>query len=86
MALQAPQSDIESGQDAQIYVVSELIATLQKADPNRVVILQRDAAGNSHVLLHGAYEGSWKPDALGSQYGQAGLERLTDEDRENGFT
>jgi len=86
IALQSPQSDLESGQKAQIDIVGELINTLSKVDPNRVVILQRDVAGNSHVALYGAYEGSWEPVEPGSQRGKAGLERLTDEDRKKGFT
>jgi hypothetical protein len=59
--------------------VSELIAELQKIDGDRTVILSMDPEGNAYNPL----DESWLIGAYGN--GEAGLERLTDEDRKAGY-
>jgi hypothetical protein len=60
--------------------VKELIKELKKEDPNRVVVCSRDWEGNDYSLLSHYMEKSFYED------GKTGLEKLTDENREKGYT
>lgn len=61
-------------------IVSELITKLQKIDGARTVVLSMDPEGNKYNLLDDA----WLVGAY-SRRGEVGLEKLTDEDRQNGY-
>jgi hypothetical protein len=62
--------------------VGELIDLLQQVDRNRLVVMSRDAEGNGYSPLAGAWSGSYSP----NWSGEAGLETLTPEDLEQGYT
>ena len=64
--------------------VAELIARLQQIDGNRQVIMARDAGGNSYSPLSSLWTGAYRPET--TWYGEAGLDVLTSEDRERGYT
>ena len=65
-------------------LVKDFIKLLQKEDPDRVVVMSRDAEGNGispfSDLSTCAYvaETTW--------YGEIGLEELTEENKEQGFS
>ena len=52
-------------------------------DGNRQVIMAQDAEGNSYSPLSGFWTGAYRPETTWS--GEAGLDILTDEDRERGY-
>jgi len=56
-------------------IVSELIALLQEQDPDRLVILQKDAEGNDHSPFADFWVGAYRPAT--TWHGEAGLEKLT---------
>lgn len=65
--------------------VRALIAILEKMDPERVVILQKDAEGNGYSPLEGADDNClYAADSTWS--GEVGHERLTEKDRKQGYT
>lgn len=57
--------------------VQELIEQLQTLDPERIVILQKDAEGNGYSPLSCFWEGAYE--AYSTWSGEAGLDKLTDE-------
>jgi hypothetical protein len=59
--------------------VADLIAKLQSVDPRRMVVLSCDAEGNGYSPLHSCWEGAYKD-------GDAGLDKLTAEDKRAGFS
>jgi hypothetical protein len=61
--------------------VAELIVHLAMQEPTRVVVLQSDAEGNGYRYMHGLWTGAFDPDSEA-----AGLERLTQEDEEEGYS
>jgi hypothetical protein len=63
--------------------VRELIEALADEDPNREVIMAKDGEGNSYSPLSSYWTGAYYADSTWS--GKAGLEAITDEDREAGF-
>lgn len=64
--------------------IKELIEELQKQDPEREVILQKDPEGNGHSPFSSCYTGSYVPDSTysGSPY----LEELTEALKKMGYT
>lgn len=54
--------------------VQDLIELLQKHDPNRFIILQRDPEGNGYAPIGECYTSSWD-----KNQNEAGLEELTPE-------
>lgn len=64
--------------------IKDLIEVLQQEDPERIVICQKDAEGNSYSPLYQISTGAYK--ATTTWYGEAGLDVLTDELRNKGFT
>lgn len=64
--------------------VKELKELLNIHDDNRIVIMSKDAEGNSYSPLCHAYEGSYL--ATSTWAGEAGLESLTEEDIRLGYT
>jgi hypothetical protein len=46
--------------------VKQLIAELQKLDPNRIVVLQKDAEGNGYSPLVGAEHTIYRPESTWS--------------------
>jgi len=64
--------------------VKELIGILSKIDPEKQVILQKDAEGNDHSPLSGTWEGAYL--AKTTWYGCAGLEKLSPEDKKAGYS
>lgn len=64
--------------------VKELIEELQAMDPDRVVILQKDAEGNGYSPLRGA-DDNCRYIAETTWYGAVKHERLSDEDRAAGY-
>ena len=63
------------------YTVAELIATLQKEDPNRIVIMSSDAEGNDYSPLF-----SVAPCAYNKRDREVGMESLTEKDKQQGYT
>lgn len=64
--------------------VAELIEFLSGLDPNRVVIVSKDAEGNHYSPLSGCYTAAYRPDSTWS--GEVGLEELTEDDKKYGYT
>ena len=64
--------------------VSELIARLNLIDGDRQVIMQSDAEGNNYSPLSDFWLGAYAADT--TWFGEAGLEELTAEDIEQGYT
>lgn len=63
--------------------VKKLIEELQKQDPDRVVICQKDSEGNGYSPIGKMWTGAYREET--SWYGHAGLEELTDLDYKRGF-
>jgi len=64
--------------------VRELIALLEKEDPERIVIMAKDPEGNGYSPLYGMWSGAYLAETTWS--GQAGMEELTTEDIADGCT
>lgn len=64
--------------------VGELIKILSEQDPDRIVVVSRDAEGNSYSPLSGLWTGTYVADTTWS--GSIGLEGLSDELQEAGYT
>lgn len=64
--------------------VKELIELLKQYDGEREVILQKDVEGNGHSPLSDMWEGAYLPTT--TWYGEAGLDRLTQDDIEQGYS
>ena len=64
--------------------VKELIALLQKEDPERVVVLSKDGEGNGFSPFSDFGHGAYEPDSTYS--GELGIEKLTDKLKEQGYT
>lgn len=64
--------------------VGELIAELQKEDPDRIVVMSSDAEGNRHSPLASFWTGAYRPET--TWMGEVGLQKLTKQDREDGYT
>ena len=64
--------------------VSELIEQLKQVDPDREVVMASDAEGNSHSPLYSLWEGRYRAETTWN--GEVGMESLTDEDCERGYT
>jgi hypothetical protein len=65
-------------------LVKELIELLQRQDPDRVVVLQKNSEGNGYSPLHSWWTGVYVPDNI--LYGDAHLEELTPELIERGYS
>lgn len=64
--------------------VRELIEQLQKMDPTRIVVLQKDGEGNDYSPLSGVDDNTaYLPDS--TWYGEVKLQALSDEQRQKGF-
>lgn len=64
--------------------VRELIEELQKMDPERIVILQKDAEGNGYSPCDGVDDNAaYEPDSTWS--GDVKRQTLDDDDRKAGF-
>jgi len=59
--------------------VAQLIEDLKLQDPSRIVVLSKDAEGNNYAPLHAIDTASYSD-------GEIGLEKLTKEDEESGYT
>ena len=64
--------------------VGELIQELNKLNPKARVILAKDSEGNEHKPLADFWTGSYS--AYNDYSGEVGLEKLTEEDLEQGYT
>ena len=64
--------------------VKTLIAMLKRMDPERVVILQKDAEGNGYSPLRGADDNALYA-AESTWSGEVGRERLSKREREEGY-
>ena len=65
--------------------IKELIETLSAMDPDRIVVIQKDAEGNGYSPLEGADDNClYTADTTWS--GEVGKQTLTDDDRKNGYT
>jgi len=64
--------------------VSDLIEMLHRHDPDREVILQKDAEGNDYSPLEELWIGAYRPETTWS--GEAGLDELTDQDISDGYS
>lgn len=71
-----------------LRTVKDLIRVLQMEDPDRVVLISKDAEGNGFLPLATIYTASCRvPDDEGEgEEIKTGLERLTDDLRRQGFT
>lgn len=65
--------------------VRELVEQLQKMDPDRLVVVQKDAEGNGYSPLEGADDNAAYT-AETTWSGEVGKQVLTKEDRAAGFT
>ena len=65
--------------------VKELIAKLLKVDPDRIVILQKDAEGNGYSPCAGI-DDNVSYMARSTWSGECGLEKITKEQAKRGFT
>ena len=64
--------------------VKELIETLSKCDPERVVVMSKDGEGNNFSPLADYSEGAYVPECTWA--GQVMLEKLTAADRKAGYS
>lgn len=64
--------------------VKELIERLQQEDPERLVVIQKDAEGNAPSPLEGWWPGAYRAETTWS--GEAGLDKLTAQDRKEGYS
>ena len=64
--------------------VKELRELLSEYEDDRVVVLASDAEGNNYSPCCGGWSGSYL--AYSTWSGEMGLEKLTDEDREAGYS
>ena len=64
--------------------IKELIEKLQSEDPNRLVVIQKDSEGNGYSPLHSVERAAYIP--YNTWSGEAGLESLTPEDKEQRYT
>jgi len=64
--------------------VGELIEKLKEEDPSRIVVMSSDAEGNGHSPLSDFWTGMYLAESTWS--GEVGMEELTDDDREHGYT
>jgi hypothetical protein len=63
--------------------VKELIELLSKENPERIVIMSRDAEGNGYSPLSSLWAGAYKADT--TWCGEVGIESLTPELRQQGY-
>lgn len=63
--------------------IKELIEALQKEDPERLVVCQKDPEGNGYSPLSEWWTGAYRAETTWS--GEAGLEKLTAEDEKSGY-
>lgn len=64
--------------------VGELIAKLKEIDPNRIVIMAKDAEGNGYSPLSDFWIGAYRAET--TWMGDVGSEELTEEMRQSGYT
>lgn len=64
--------------------IKELLEILRSENPDREVILSSDGEGNNYSPLYCCNLGNYSSDSESS--GQVGLEKLTEEDKEAGYT
>ena len=64
--------------------VRELIAKLNKIDPDRIVVMSSDSEGNNYSPLSGMWTGAYR--AENTYRGEVGLESLTEDTIEAGYT
>lgn len=64
--------------------VKELIAKLQKVDPNRLVVMSKDGEGNGFSPLCNLVESKYRSDSTWS--GEIGLEKLTPSLKKQGYS
>lgn len=64
--------------------IKELIKLLEKEDPERIVIMASDGEGNGYSPLSSIWTAAYKAENTWS--GEVGLEKLTEEDEEQGYT
>ena len=64
--------------------VRMLIDLLENCDPEDIVVMSKDAEGNSYSPLYDISEDRYHAET--TWYGEIGLRFLTDEDIERGFT
>lgn len=67
-----------------LITVGQLSKLLEREDPNRIVILQKDSEGNGHSPLSSLWTGAYRAQTTWS--GEVGLEELTPDDIEQGFS
>ncbi len=66
--------------------VGELIKILKKENPDRVVIMSKDGEGNDFSPFTAIGRSAYDPDNTDNTYHQIGIEELTDELKEQGYT
>ena len=64
--------------------VKELIILLQAEDQERLVVCQKDPEGNSYSPFSAVWSGAYAAQA--PWYGEAGLDKLTEDDKRKGYT
>lgn len=63
--------------------VKQLIEELNGHDPERIVVMSRDAEGNGYSPLAESTTGAYAPET--TWYGEVGLEKLTQENIADGY-
>ena len=66
--------------------VKDLLEVLSHLDPERVVILSKDSEGNGHSPLAALTMENCNYSAESTWHGNIGLEKITDELREQGYS
>jgi hypothetical protein len=74
----------EGPSPGQPITVREMIAALQREDPDAIVVMAKDAEGNSYSPYRQLWAGAYQAET--TWYGKAGPPALTDELRAEGYT
>ena len=64
--------------------VAELIRLLSGFEPDRIVVMAKDAEGNNYSPLHGMWAGKYRAET--TWYGPVGLEGIDEEMMQQGYT
>jgi len=64
--------------------VRDLLEQLKDVDPEREIVMSKDAEGNGYSPLSSLWLGKYRAET--TWYGDVGLESLTTEDKRHGYT
>lgn len=64
--------------------VKELLQLLANEDPERIVVMAKDAEGNGYSPLHGLWSGAYRAET--TWHGEVGFEKITPELRQQNYS